>query len=371
MSPRDSKRERREPAWAAAGYSRPIDYGSSGLWARMSHSWVAPMLERGKRDGLVLGDSLPLLSECDHVEALVRGYEKGYSHEREQAEAKLAAEKVPFRRNGFLRALLRANAHRMALHCVWTACELAFRVLSPFALRQLVRWLQRYDAGAPGTEEATGWLWACMVIVFGLGLVLSHHQLFWVGMRLGFQLKQQARAPCAHAPPRPADVHSRPSFHLPAPRARAFAVPHKSRRPARAQAIAAVQEKLLRLNGATLGHLSSGRIINLVSNDVRRFDDVGPFWVFVWAGPLETSVVLLMVALELGIVPAVAGVGTLLLLVPLQATLASTIAGLRTRTAGHTDERVRITGAPLPTCGPAGGYSHFSCRCALVVQPRR
>jgi hypothetical protein len=110
------------------------------------------------------------------------------------------------------------------------------------------------------------------------------------------------------------------------------------------QAIAAVQEKLLQLNGATLGHLSNGRIVNLVSNDVRRFDDVGSFWVFVWAGPLETLVVLLLVALEFGVVPAVAGVSTLLLLVPLQAMLASTIAGLRTQTAGYTDERVRITG---------------------------
>lgn len=110
------------------------------------------------------------------------------------------------------------------------------------------------------------------------------------------------------------------------------------------QAIAAVQEKLLRLNGATLGHLSTGRIVNLVSNDVRRFDEVGPFWVFIWAGPLEALIILILIALEFGMIPAVAGVSTLLLLVPLQAALASRIAGLRTQTAGYTDERVRITG---------------------------
>lgn len=107
-----------------------------------------------------------------------------------------------------------------------------------------------------------------------------------------------------------------------------------------------MQEKLLRLNGAALGNLSSGRIVNLVSNDVRRFDDFGPFWVFTWAGPLETVIVLALIWIELGAVPAVCGVGTLLLLVPLQAMLASKIAGLRTQSATYTDERVRITGEP-------------------------
>ena len=114
------------------------------------------------------------------------------------------------------------------------------------------------------------------------------------------------------------------------------------------QAIAAVQEKLLRLNGSTLGHLSSGQVVNLVSNDVRRFDDFGPFWVFTWAGPLEATIVLIMIGIEIGWVPAICGVGTLLLLVPVQASLGSTIASLRTRAAGFTDERVRITGTRAP-----------------------
>jgi ATP-binding cassette, subfamily C (CFTR/MRP), member 4 len=119
---------------------------------------------------------------------------------------------------------------------------------------------------------------------------------------------------------------------------------------AHVQAIAAVQGKLLRLSGTCLVALSSGNVVNLVSNDVRRFDDFGPFWVFVCAGPLETAAVLLMIGLEVGALAAFCGVGALLALVPLQAGLAGTIAGLRTRAAGHTDERVRVTGAPPPPC---------------------
>ncbi len=36
-------------------------------------------------------------------------------------------------------------------------------------------------------------------------------------------------------------------------------------------------------------------MVNLVSNDVRRFDDAVPFWLFLWAGPIELCMVLLMV----------------------------------------------------------------------------
>lgn len=48
-----------------------------------------------------------------------------------------------------------------------------------------------------------------------------------------------------------------------------------------------------------------------------------------------------------------AGILTLMMVIPLQGKLAGRIAGLRTRTAARTDERVRITGAILsisPTC---------------------
>ena len=35
--------------------------------------------------------------------------------------------------------------------------------------------------------------------------------------------------------------------------------------------------------------------MNLVSNDVRRFDDAMPFWVFLWGAPLELLMVFIMV----------------------------------------------------------------------------
>ncbi len=58
-----------------------------------------------------------------------------------------------------------------------------------------------------------------------------------------------------------------------------------------------------------------------------RLDDALPFWLFTWAAPFELVLVLTMVTLELGFLPALAGISTTLALIPLQ------VRGLRGRQA--------------------------------------
>ena len=65
-------------------------------------------------------------------------------------------------------------------------------------------------------------------------------------------------------------------------------------------------------------HMMCLQIVNLVSNDVRRFDDAMPFWVFLWGGPLELICVLILLSIELGPPAAFAGVATMLLVIPTQ-----------------------------------------------------
>ena len=123
------------------------------------------------------------------------------------------------------------------------------------------------------------------------------------------------------------------------------------------------------------------QVVNLVSNDVRRFDEAMPFWVFLWAGPLELAIVVLMISLELGAAAAFAGIAALLALIPLQVGIvfrvscgfvsvlrgvthhwshsstmpASPLQGwlgryigsLRDKTAKFTDERVRLEGEAI------------------------
>lgn len=62
----------------------------------------------------------------------------------------------------------------------------------------------------------------------------------------------------------------------------------------------------------------AAQVVNLVSNDVRRFDDMGPYSMHIWAGPLEVICVLVMVGCQLTFPAAIAGIATLLLLIPFQ-----------------------------------------------------
>ena len=98
-----------------------------------------------------------------------------------------------------------------------------------------------------------------------------------------------------------------PSIDPPPPRFRA-----------RTQVMAAIYAKVLRMTRTSIQSISTGQVVNLVSNDVRRFDDCAPFWEFLLFAPLELALVTMMIALELGPVPAVVGVATVMLIIPIQ-----------------------------------------------------
>lgn len=82
--------------------------------------------------------------------------------------------------------------------------------------------------------------------------------------------------------------------------------------------IAAVFSKSLRLRTSQLARVTTGKITNLISNDVRRCDDACLFPTFLLVGPLELSISLLLLSLELGFLAALAGLSAMMLLVPCQ-----------------------------------------------------
>lgn len=86
----------------------------------------------------------------------------------------------------------------------------------------------------------------------------------------------------------------------------------------RQQCMAAIHAKVLRLNGASIARVGTGHVVNLISSDVRRFDDAAMAWFWLLFAPLELLIVLLMVSLEIGVVPGLAGLSLLLLLMPMQ-----------------------------------------------------
>jgi ABC-type multidrug transport system fused ATPase/permease subunit len=295
------------PPAVASSSSKPrqrkLGYQHASLLSLVTYSFVEPLLSLGAKGQIDEDTAEKFLPDSDRAEVLAARFEAAYAAETHKNN-KFALNSSS---SGLVwRTLFRLYRWRLLEHIGWASAESTVRVLAPLALRQLLDWLvtyEKYTEGVQGVEKpasGTGWQWAALLGLAGYLYTLIHHQLFWRGMRMGLSMRQQA--------------------------------------------VAAVQAKVLRLNAVSVSDVTAGRVVNLVSNDVRRFDESATFWVFLIVGPLELVAVLVLVGLRLGFPASVAGVSTLLLLIPAQAGLVRYIGRLRAFTAAQTDERVRLVG---------------------------
>lgn len=78
-----------------------------------------------------------------------------------------------------------------------------------------------------------------------------------------------------------------------------------------------IYRKALRLSQTALGETAFGKVVNLLSNDVNRFDLVTLFIHYMWVAPLMCIIIAYMLWLEVqwaGII----GLGIIFIVVPLQ-----------------------------------------------------
>uniref|UniRef100_A0A8C4VW10 Multidrug resistance-associated protein 4 n=1 Tax=Gopherus evgoodei TaxID=1825980 RepID=A0A8C4VW10_9SAUR len=101
-----------------------------------------------------------------------------------------------------------------------------------------------------------------------------------------------------------------------------------------------IYRKALRLSNTALGKTTTGQIVNLLSNDVNKFDQVTIFLHFLWAGPLQAIAVTALLWIEIG-PSCFAGMAILIILLPLQTCIGRLFSSLRSRTAALTDVRIR------------------------------
>ncbi|XP_037046173.1 probable multidrug resistance-associated protein lethal(2)03659 [Bradysia coprophila] len=102
-----------------------------------------------------------------------------------------------------------------------------------------------------------------------------------------------------------------------------------------------IYRKCLRLSKAYVGKITTGKIINMMSTDVAKFEAVVLWMHYLWVGPLQTILVTWLMYREIGI-SALSGVVILLIFLPLQLYLAKRTSVLRFETASRTDKRVQL-----------------------------
>ncbi|PNF15053.1 Multidrug resistance-associated protein 9 [Cryptotermes secundus] len=103
-----------------------------------------------------------------------------------------------------------------------------------------------------------------------------------------------------------------------------------------------IYRKILRLSKSAQGKTAAGQIVNLLSNDVNRFDSVTMWLHFVWIMPIQTVVVTYFIWEAVGWSALIGVLAIFLQTVPVQSYLSKLTSKLRLNIATRTDERVRL-----------------------------
>ncbi|XP_061735042.1 ATP-binding cassette sub-family C member 4-like isoform X3 [Nerophis ophidion] len=131
-----------------------------------------------------------------------------------------------------------------------------------------------------------------------------------------------------------------------------------------------IYRKALSLNNTALTKTTTGQIVNLLSNDVNRFDEVTLYLHYLWIGPLQTAMVIVLLMYWIG-PSCFAGIAIIFVLIPVQTMFGRLFCTLRAETAVLSDDRIRtmsevITGIRvIKMCGWEKTFA------ALVDEVRR
>ncbi|XP_011505751.1 PREDICTED: probable multidrug resistance-associated protein lethal(2)03659 [Ceratosolen solmsi marchali] len=111
---------------------------------------------------------------------------------------------------------------------------------------------------------------------------------------------------------------------------------------ARVACCSLMYRKTLRLHKSILDQTAAGQVINLMSNDVSRFDMFFQFINFMWITPIQVLLIVYIMWDSIGIILLVGIIILLLIAIPLQSIVTYTSKSLRLKIAILTDKRVQL-----------------------------
>ncbi|XP_023934404.2 ATP-binding cassette sub-family C member 4 isoform X1 [Bicyclus anynana] len=110
----------------------------------------------------------------------------------------------------------------------------------------------------------------------------------------------------------------------------------------RIAACSLIYRKVMRMSSGALAQTTAGQVVNLLSNDVNRFDYAFIYSHFIWLLPLQVVLVCYLIYIKIGHAAVIGVIGIVLQTIPVQSYMSKLAAKLRMNTACKTDERVRI-----------------------------
>uniref|UniRef100_A0A8C9R4B6 Multidrug resistance-associated protein 4 n=1 Tax=Scleropages formosus TaxID=113540 RepID=A0A8C9R4B6_SCLFO len=250
-------------------------------------SWLNPLFRIGYKRKLEEDDMYKVLPE-DGSERLGEQLQRYWDHEVQKAAKEL-------RDPSLSKVIIKCYWKSYAVLGIFTLIEEVIKVVQPVFLGKLIQYFENYN---PNNTEAlnVAFGYAAGISMSSIGLALLHHLYFYHVQRSGMKIRV---AMC----------------HM-------------------------IYKKALCLSSTAMGQTTTGQIVNLLSNDVNRFDEVTIFLHFLWVGPLQAGAVIGLLWYEIG-PSCLAGMAVLMFLMPLQTLFGRLFSSFRSKTAAFTDSRIR------------------------------
>ncbi|XP_034411084.1 multidrug resistance-associated protein 4-like isoform X1 [Cyclopterus lumpus] len=260
---------------------------SANFVSKILFWWLNPLFKLGRKRKLEEDDMYEVLAE-DRSERLGQDLQRYWNLELEKTTTNKPA--------SLSKCIIQCYWKPYAVLGFFTLVEEVIKVIQPIFLGIIIRYFESYDPlNTTAFHKTLGY--AAGMSLCSFGLVLLHHLFFFHVQRSGMKIRV---AMC----------------HM-------------------------IYNKALRLSSSAMGKTTTGQIVNLLSNDVNKFDDVTVFLHFLWVGPLQAVVVVGLLWQEIG-PSCFVGMVVLMVLMLTQTMFGMAFSNYRSKTAVLTDDRIRI-----------------------------
>ncbi|CAK1599798.1 unnamed protein product [Parnassius mnemosyne] len=100
--------------------------------------------------------------------------------------------------------------------------------------------------------------------------------------------------------------------------------------------------KIMRMNNGSLGETTAGKVVNILSNDLQRFDLAFLFLHYLWIIPIQLAAVSYLGYMQAGTAALIGLAALIIIALPIQGSLGRFLGRIRFRTAEKTDARVKL-----------------------------
>ncbi|TPX64351.1 hypothetical protein SpCBS45565_g05955 [Spizellomyces sp. 'palustris'] len=319
-SPAPLKKGRKLPKnW---GHTHTCPQATASLWSRLSYTWLNPVFYVGWQRPLDHNDiwSLGPTYKVEHVHRLLDDAWKeelakvGWSHQEQSVDGGsrgnlITSQKPPTSIQPSLwRAMRRAWFWRLAPIGIGKCIGDLAQIFSPFMIKYILKFVAASKFIADENREH-GTEARLPPLAEGFGYVIGLFALQLIGSVLS-------------------------NYY--------FQVAGSEGMSMRAALTAAIYRKTLRLSSAARQDFNAGKVMTIVSTDTQRIDFFLQFLHIMWIAPLQILTISILLITQLG-PSALAGIGLLLLVAPLQTRIMRKLAVIRKTIAPITDTRVKLT----------------------------